>query len=327
MTQNVYGHQQNLKILNNAIEKNRVAHAYQFSGPEGVGKLNVARHFLASLFCNNKKESDFACGECSPCKKLTHENHPDVYFLQPLGARIKIEQIRQLQKTFHYKPYEAAYKVYLIKDADTMTTEAANSLLKILEEPPVETVFILITAKPYAMLSTINSRCQHIYFQKLGLEEVENYLRDKSTLSHDQVTLFASLADGSLAKAENLATSHEITDIRKELIELMQMVLENDQVKIIRINSEWEKRKEQFPLMLELLELFYRDLLILKETKNKSLILNKDEQLFLEEMVQYYRYTDLTELILQLERLRKYMTQNVNFKLILDNLFLVLKAS
>ena len=326
MTQNVYGHQQNLMILNNAIEKGRVAHAYQFSGPEGVGKVNVAKQFIANLFCNNK-EGEFPCGECSQCNKLIHENHPDFYFLQPAGTRIKIEQIRQLQKTFHYKPYEATYKVYLIKDADTMTTEAANSLLKILEEPPVETVFILITAKPYAMLPTIHSRCQHIYFQKLGLEEVEKYLKDNFTLNDDQVTLFASLADGSLAKAESLVTTNEITDIRKELVELMSMVLENDQVKIIRINSEWEKRKEQFPLMLELLELFYRDLLILKETKNKSLILNKDEQPFLEDMVHYYQYTDLTELILQLEQLRKHMAQNVNYKLILDNLFLILKAS
>ena len=157
--------------LKNAIRNNRLAHAYIFAGPEGCGRSLLARNFAKVLNC--EKEKDDACDSCASCKKINKDVHPDVKWLNKDGksSQIKIDQIRRLEKQIALKPYEAKYKVFIIKDASFMTVEAANSFLKTLEEPPPNSVLILIAERPRDLFATIVSRCQLIRIKPLSVEE------------------------------------------------------------------------------------------------------------------------------------------------------------
>lgn len=153
------------RLLQNALRKDAVSHAYLFTGPAGSGQVKMALTFAQAIFCTASK--DDACGECLECRKVEHGNHPDLTLLRPDGSSIKIDQIRELQRVFSYRSEGINPKVYIIEGADKMTVQAANSLLKFLEEPPAPAVGILISDNSSSLLPTIQSRTQRIPFSPL----------------------------------------------------------------------------------------------------------------------------------------------------------------
>lgn len=166
--QHIMGQDVAKKMLQSALRNHTVNHAYVFSGPPGSGQMNMAQIFAKALFC--ERQTDDACGECLSCRKVEHGNHPDLHIVEPDGATIKIDQIRGLQRIFSYKSESSNPKVYIIRQADTMTVQAANSLLKFLEEPQIPVVGILISENGQALLPTIQSRTQQIPFHALQPE-------------------------------------------------------------------------------------------------------------------------------------------------------------
>ena len=167
----IIGHDRQKSILQRALSGGRLAHAYLFAGPEGVGKRLMALAVARALFCMTGN----GCGECAACRKLEHSNHPDLHVLEPDGASIKIEQVRAIQRDLSLRPGEGSRKICLIEAAETTTTGAANALLKTLEEPRGDTLLILLTSQPQRLLETIRSRCQPLHFarQSLGLIQSE----------------------------------------------------------------------------------------------------------------------------------------------------------
>ena len=151
-------------------KRTRIAGAYLFVGPTGVGKETVANHFAKSINCLELDEG--ACGTCISCRKTADGNHPDTQIVSPSGAWIRIDQIRELQKRIVYRPYEGIRKVAILREAERMNLEAANCLLKTLEEPPAESVLILLTSNLDALIPTIRSRCQIIKFNPLRPDEL-----------------------------------------------------------------------------------------------------------------------------------------------------------
>ncbi|MCE5172434.1 DNA polymerase III subunit delta' [Paenibacillus profundus] len=160
--EHILGQERAKKILQNGLRSGKVSHAYLFSGPKGTGKLGAAFTFTKALFC--ERLQDDACDECLSCRKIEHGNHPDVQVISPEGQSIKIDQIRELQREFSYRTHAAGRKVYIIEQAESMTVQAANSLLKFLEEPTSPITAILITENGQAMLPTIQSRSQGVPF-------------------------------------------------------------------------------------------------------------------------------------------------------------------
>lgn len=170
----ILGQEAAKQLLQNAMRRKAISHAYLFSGPTGAGQLEMAVMFAKALFCT--EESDDACGKCLECRKVDHGNHPDLTMISPDGASIKIDQIRELQRIFSYRSQKNHPKVYIIEHADKMTVQAANSLLKFLEEPQLPAVAILIAENGQALLPTIQSRVQKVPFRALDSAMMEKVL-------------------------------------------------------------------------------------------------------------------------------------------------------
>jgi len=164
----IIGQEAAKQLLQSGLRQHRISHAYIFSGPPGSGQKEMALAFVQALFCTSGTED--ACGECLECRKLLHGNHPDLHVIAPEGATIKIDQIRDLQRIFSYRSESGNPKAYIIEQADKMTVQAANSLLKFLEEPPSPALAILLSDNGRALLPTIQSRAQWVPFQPLDPE-------------------------------------------------------------------------------------------------------------------------------------------------------------
>jgi DNA polymerase-3 subunit delta' len=192
----VVGHGAIKRSLERAVEQGRENHAYLFTGPSGVGKFLTARAFAAAMFC-----PEGGCGECNVCRRVVEEKHPDVMVVRPAGKNIPVETIRALRLDAFHKPTEADRKVYIIKNADRMWDEGASTLLKVLEEPPGNTVFVLISANPEGMLPTIRSRCQRINFSLVPAGELSEYLVERRGVSPEKADIVVRLTGGVLGRA------------------------------------------------------------------------------------------------------------------------------
>ncbi|MED4954907.1 DNA polymerase III subunit delta' [Paenibacillus macerans] len=192
--QDIIGQDTAKQLLQGGLRRNEISHAYIFSGPPGSGQMEMAMAFVQALFCT--RGGDDACGECLECRKVLHGNHPDLFTVKPDGATIKIDQIRDLQRIFSYRSESGNPKAYIIDEAEKMTVQAANSLLKFLEEPPSPAVAILLSDNGRALLPTIQSRAQWVPFLPLNPERMLQILADEgypATLARSAVHLAAGL--------------------------------------------------------------------------------------------------------------------------------------
>lgn len=197
----IVGQEVAVNILKKSIENNRCAHAYLFVGPEGVGKRTTAIAFAKGLNCHSS--SSDGCDRCDSCIKIENGKHPDVELITPreAGLAISIEQIRKLQRSVSYKPLEAKWKVYIVDDAADATEEAANCLLKTLEEPPPQVIIILVTENIYRLLSTVRSRCQLVLFRQIPRNLIEKILVHQYQVPPEKARSLAWLSSGSIGRA------------------------------------------------------------------------------------------------------------------------------
>lgn len=264
----ILGHDRVRSGLKTAAASDAVHHAMLFTGPDGVGKTSVARAFAALSACPSPSASGDACGSCRSCERiLSHRRgeemrHPDVLWLSPeSSAVIKIAQVRELLGIIPYPPLEARVRTVIIEPADALNVEAANALLKTLEEPPSSTRFILITSRTDSLLSTIRSRCQAIHFGRLSDEHVERGLVEAG-VEATQARRGAALADGSLG----IALERIDDPILAEGDALLQRCVDirpGDATAALQLAASLAESKEHVPQVLEVLLRFYRDALVL----------------------------------------------------------------
>lgn len=317
----VIGHDKQINLLIKSLESNRIAHAYLFIGPEGVGKSVVAHGLALALLCSNKSYNNCSCVTCN---KVQNFNHPDFHWYSPQGNKFKIDQIRELQKKVLYKPYEGEKKIFVINGAETMTTEAANSLLKVLEEPPKDTIFILIATSSYGLLPTILSRCQQIQFSKLTEKEVIEILQEKG-INKEEGRLVAPLANGSISKALELIQSEDQLAKREKILTMLEEIKKIDHIKIFKLAEEAEKNKDQIEFTLDIMLFWFRDLLIWKETKKEELLVNIDIIDKYKNYEQKISQKALIRAIEIIEESRRIISANANLKLSIEGMFLKLK--
>jgi DNA polymerase III delta' subunit len=210
MNWNIIGHKQQLAFIENALQRDRLAHGLLFAGPNGVGKFKTAKRLAQVLVC----EKSVACDTCSQCMSFLAGSNADYMELAGDGV-IKIEQVRDLIYKLSLKPYSAKYKIAVIDSAEDMTDEAANALLKSLEEPKSHTVIILVTANPNRLPKTIVSRTQKINFGAVRFSEFESLL--PSNISVEQKEMIASVASGKPGTALSIASNE---DLLKQLTEI-----------------------------------------------------------------------------------------------------------
>lgn len=269
---NLVGNENNKYILKETITKGNILHSYMFFGTEGIGKKLFALEFAKMILCENQKNSP--CEKCKSCIEFDSNNNPDFFFIEPDGNSVKIDQIRNMQKCILEKPIISSKKVYIINNAETMTKEAQNCLLKTLEEPQEYVVIILIVSDENSMLPTIKSRCTKIFFEKISDENLKTYIKEKIGDVHFEESMI-KLSEGSIGKCIEISKKHEIL---KKIEDFINNIENMDEVQIINASSYFNENKEDINLILD-----YIYILIFNKTKEFS---NKIKYIFAMEKVQ-----------------------------------------
>lgn len=318
----ITGHERQKNILRRALSRKRIAHAYLFEGPDGIGKRLVALAFARALLCNHGT----GCGDCSACRKIDHNNHPDIHILNADGASIKIEQIRGLQQSMSLRPLEGRYKICLIDGAEAMTLGAANALLKTLEEPRENTLLILLSDRPEQLLTTICSRCQRLPFSRLPKDQLSLLLAQKLDLDEGQASILAALSEGSLKKALG-SNRHLYLEKRHNLIQSLSALSSGSTIPTFALADELATEKEALADILDIFQAFYRDILQVKHGRPDSDLVNQD----MLELLHRQSGTLTTEALLTrlkaLDETRYHLQRNVNNQLALEVMLIRMTAA
>ena len=257
--ENIPGQPRSKRFLKKLVQTGHVPHALLFSGMAGVGKTAVALEFAKLLNCLDPKDMD-CCDNCTSCRKLGAGHHPDLIWIKKDGASIKLDQIRELKDRLHYRPFEGKWRVVLIHGAQDMREEAGNALLKLLEEPPKQNVFLLTVVEHQKLLPTIISRCCHLRFQPLDDEWIEEYLRDDFNLPAERAREVARLAEGGLDRARWLADEERIAHWR-EILDNLQKLSEIPMIDFFILTAQWAQKCQDLEEDLECIKLWLRDLI------------------------------------------------------------------
>ncbi|GIP36312.1 DNA polymerase III subunit delta' [Paenibacillus sp. J2TS4] len=266
----IAGQAQAKRILQNGLRTGRLSHAYIFSGPAGSGRREMATALTKAIYCT--EQIDDSCGQCLNCRKVEHNNHPDLVWIEPDGASIKIDQIRELQKEFAYRATAAHTKIYVLNEADRMTIQAANSLLKFLEEPITKIVAVLITENGHALLPTIQSRAQWISFVPMNPLEMSAILKEEGlppTLVSSAVHLTAGLkAARELAAADWFAEARNtVLQLAKESLTKLPSAMITLQQKVFKANLA-----EHMETLIDLWMLWLKDMVRLRCGHKENLV-------------------------------------------------------
>ena len=293
---NIIGQDFAKKYLTNSIKKNKINHAYMFEGIDGIGKKKLSQELAKILLDTENVEST-----------------PDYINIHPDGNSTKISQIRKLQTDIIVKPHKQ-YKIYIINQAESMTIEAQNALLKTLEEPPEYAIIILITSNKESLLDTIKSRCEIIKFLPISIVDLNNYLIIKG-IDKNRAQLLSTFARGSIEKAIELSESADFAIMRDEIQTYIVILLDKDMIDILEIPASMEKYKNDSINVLDMLINYFRDMMLLKEKVDKSMIINIDKITFIQNMSKKITYSQVSKIIDIIEDTKKKIRSNCNFNI------------
>ncbi|EGT3901147.1 TPA: DNA polymerase III subunit delta' [Clostridioides difficile] len=294
--ENIIGQDFAKKYLTNSIKKNKLNNAYMFEGMDGIGKKKFADE-LSKLLLDYENL----------------ENSPDYVLIKPDGNSIKIAQIRNLQSDIVIRPHKD-YKIYIINNAEKMTVEAQNALLKTLEEPPNYAIIILVTNNKESLLETIKSRCDIIKFSPIPIEDLKRHLINTG-IEEERAQLLAIFSRGSIENALNLSQSSEFSMMREDIQQYIQIMLDKNIVEILNIPNNMEKYRGKIIALLDMMINYFRDIILLKENVNKNMLINVDKLVFIQNMSGKISYSQLSKIIDIIEDAKSKIKSNCNFNI------------
>lgn len=306
-----------VQTIKNAFVRDRVAHAYLLEGAKGTGKMDAAILFAKSYLCQNRKELE-PCNECNNCKRINSRNHPDLFVISPDGLSIKKEQIQSLQKEFSFSGFESNKKVYIIEHANKMSTSAANSLLKFLEEPAQGTVAILLTEQIHGLLDTIISRCQLLSFASLPFTLFVQQLVDEGVPSSN-AKLIASLTN-NFNEAIDMNEDESFAESKKIVVEFSKQILSGSLDAFISIQEKFLahfKERAEVENGMDLMMLFFKDLLYAKVGKTNKVVY-VDELEYLKETSKRLEPSEIMEKVANITEAKKRLRSNVSPQSLLE---------
>lgn len=317
----IIGHDRQKDLLRRALASDRLSHAYLFEGPSGVGKRLMALALARAIFC----QQGTGCGDCAACRKVDHHNHPDLHFVEADGSSIKIEQIRSMQKELSYRPLEAPKKICVIDDAEKLNLAAGNALLKTLEEPTANTLIIMLTAQPDALLVTIRSRCQRLPFARIERKRLMEVLCEQLAIDETEAHILASLANGSFKKA--LGKDRDLyIEGRRDLLKTLTGLSPGSVLPLFDFAEKLAQDKEFLPEILEIFQAFYRDLLLYHYGRSESELVNIDLMSKIHRVASGESTSSLLGKLTALDKTRRQLARNVNRQLAVEVLLMRLVA-
>ncbi len=323
----IIGHEAIKQHFQKAIEANKVSHAYILAGEAGMGRKSLAHAFALTLLC--EKGGSQPCMECHACKQVLSDSHPDlIHVTHEKPASIGVDDIReQVTDTIQIRPYSGRYKIYIIDEAEKMTVQAQNALLKTIEEPPSYAVIILITTNPEGFLPTILSRCVQLKLKPLQDSVVEEYLENVLRIEEGDARLCAAFARGNLGKAIRLAGSDEFRHLYDEVLYVLKHIKEMTITDVLSCIKGWEDGHMDLFECLDFMQVWYRDALMYKVTKDIDLLIFREEYETIGDMARRIGYDGFENILQAIDKARVRLQANVNKELAIELMLLVMKEN
>lgn len=308
----IIGHDEQIRRIRQMDERNRMPHAILLSGPSGIGKFMVATALANTLLCLGNKPGP--CGSCQSCLQVSYGTHPDLLVIEPDGATIKIEQIRKLQQEVVLTPYVSARRVCIIDGAELMTVQATNSLLKVLEEPTGDIVFILVSANKEMLLPTILSRCMNITFQSLIPDLLAQALANKG-FSAIQAEVAARLSRGRMGAALAMLAPDGFA-MRNQAANIMESLFEEGMKNLWDTAATLEKMdRNDFLQVIGYVTYLLRDLLMIVTGQEREVLFNIDLADWLSGQSDRWNEEKLLQALNVVESARRALKANANVRL------------
>lgn len=325
----VVGHKNIIQYIDNAITSDTVSHAYILNGERGSGKKMLASLFAMSLQCQDRDEDGEACGKCQSCKQALSGNQPDIIRVtHEKPTTISVDDIReQVNNDIVIKPYSSKYKIYIIDEADMMSVQAQNALLKTIEEPPAYAVIILLTENAETLLPTIRSRCVMLKLRNIKDQLVKKYLMEQMEIPDYKADVCVAFAQGNMGKAIALATSEYFNEIKEEAVHLLRNIDDMQVEELIAAVKKCVAYKMNISDYMDVIAIWYRDVLIYKATKNVDRVVFSDQLRYIKDRAKKSSYEGIENILEGLEKAKARMKANVNFELTMELLLLTIKEN
>jgi DNA polymerase-3 subunit delta' len=323
----IIGQEQIKEHLQNALSANKVSHAYIIEGERSSGKEFIARIFAMALQC--EQGGIEPCGECHSCRQALSHNQPDIIFISHEKPNtIGVEDIRdQINNDIGIKPYSSPRKIYIMNEGEKMTPQAQNALLKTLEEPPEYAVILILTTNVDELLPTIRSRCVVLHMKPVKDALVKQFLMEELGVPDYKANICVAFARGNIGKAKLLASSEEFEKVKDEAITLVKYINDmeiNEIVKAIKKISEYKLDVNDY---LDILSVWYRDVLLYKATKDINSIVFREELPQIKRVADRSTYEGIETIVNALQQAQKRLEANVNFDLTMELLLLTIKEN
>ncbi|MCM1046116.1 MAG: DNA polymerase III subunit delta [Candidatus Gastranaerophilales bacterium] len=323
----IVGQEQIKEHLQNAIEAKKISHAYIINGEKSSGKEFVSKVFAMTLQCEAGGKDP--CHECHSCKQALSGNQPDIiYVSHEKPNTISVEDIRvQVANDVSIKPYSSPYKIYIVNEAEKMTTQAQNALLKTLEEPPEYAVILLLTANLESLLPTILSRCVLLNMKPVADEEMRRFLMEELHTPDYKAEVCVAFARGNVGRAKALASSEEFEHVKAEALSLLKYIQDMELYEIVAAIKKIGEYKLQINDYLDIMAIWYRDVLLFKATHDVNHLVFREEISALRKCARRSSYEGIEEILKALDKAKRRLDANVNFDLTMELLLMTIQEN
>ena len=325
----VVGHKNIIQYIENAVKTDKVSHAYILNGEKGSGKRLLANLFAMSLQCQNRDEDGDACGKCQSCKQAASNNQPDIIRVtHEKPNTISIDDIReQINNDIVIKPYSSKYKIYIVPDADMMSVQAQNALLKTIEEPPAYAVILLLTTNADAFLQTIRSRCVMLDIKPVSDEKIQEFLMKKRQVPDYKAEVCAAFARGNVGRAVALASSERFNELKDVTVSLLRRLGDIRRYDILQEIKPLNDFKDDIREFFDLVLFWYRDVLLYKAAGSEEQLIFREQALEIRRQAEKSTYHGLQQILEAIETADRRIRANVNFDLTMELLAMTIKEN
>jgi DNA polymerase-3 subunit delta' len=323
---NIIGNENIISHLQNAIASHKISHAYIIQGEEGMGKKLIAGTFAKTLLCEDG--GIIACNRCKSCMQYDSGNHPDILWVTHEKQSIGVDDIRiQVNADIQVKPYNSKYKIYIIDDADKLTEQAQNALLKTVEEPPEYAVILLLVNNISVILPTILSRCILLNLKPVDKQEISEYLMNQYQVPDYKAQMAALFSGGNVGKAIKYASSEDFEKMKEDVLLILKNIDDWELYEVISGIQTLSSSKNNIEDIIDLMILWYRDILIYKATMDPDLVLYREELTYIKNQAITRSYNGLEIIISAMEKTKIRLKANVNFDIAIELMLLKLKEN
>lgn len=325
----IYGYETIKEHMQSAIRLGKVSHAYIINGGLGAGKKMLAGIFAKTLQCENMQDTVNPCNKCHSCIQTDSNNQPDIIWVRhEKPASIGVDDVRnQIISDMQIKPYSSRYKIYIIDEAEKLTVAAQNALLKTIEEPPAYGIVIFLTTNADIFLQTILSRCVMLDLRPISNSIVEQYIKDHYDVSDYERRFATHFAQGKIGRAKTIIESTEFAHLKQEVMSVIRNAKDMTAGDIIAVVNEVKNYKLTIDDYLDLLAMWFRDVLLFKSTNDTNYLIFSDEISLIKTQAQTMSYEGIQDILNSIDKVKIRLKANVNFELCIELLIMAIKEA